>query len=349
MNRTQNGWVFGPKGDIAVFTGPLLISVLFYYFHKMALFGFDNTTVAYQDPTGHYYFIQTYINLAHLYSTFWYTYTSPTQWRAHKPFFIWIPIILFCANLIAGWFGGSLMVYIIFAHFSIWHFIKQQQAWFHISANKGAPRDKWTVKIDNAAIIACTLGFSIASQSEENARGWFSRNDLIELPHFLFWPVLITSIACLLLYVVWHGIKIYKKEPVNWNAHHMMMTSAFVWGWTRLATQNPYTYYINQLTHAVPYLYLGYRHMVAERARGERFWLPQVPVWIIAILILILAGQQGHFEMSFRFGDYLNDSLGYYRMYLVGSFFNAINITHYAIDMFYWNRKHNPNWTKALA
>ena len=349
MSKVQNGWVFGLKGDALVFTGPILISFLFLGFNRFALFGFDNTTHPIEDATGHYYFIQTYINLAHLYSTFWYTYTAPSQWRQHKSYFIWIPIILLIANLLAGFLNSSLMVYIIFAHFSVWHFVKQQQAWFYISAGRGAPRDKWTLLVDKAAIISGTLGYTLASQCEEEARGWFSRNDLIELPHFLYWPLVIASTFFVALYFVWHGIRIYQKKPVNWAAHHMLLISAILWGYTRLGPQGPMTYYLNQLCHAVPYLYLGYRYMQSQRAAGETYWLPKVPVWVLGIFILIIAGQQGHFEMSVRFGTSLTETLGPYRNMLIGCFFNTINITHYTLDMFYWNRQHNPAWVKALA
>ncbi|MBY0518679.1 MAG: hypothetical protein K2P81_17345 [Bacteriovoracaceae bacterium] len=346
MNQT-NGWVFGKRNDLIVFCGPLLASIILLGMHKGNYLGFGEVTL-------HFAIIQTYINLAHLYSTFWYTYTSKKQWKRHGSWFIGIPLGLFFLNLICGhFFGGTLFIYFIFSHFSIWHFIKQQQAWFHIAASRGVARDKLTLFIDKYAIMACTMGFVLSSQSMEDSRGWFQPGDIVEFPDFLRWPLLGLSILFILAYFTRHLYLIIKKHPTNWAAHNVFICTLLLWGYTRLGERTVLTYYLNQLHHAIPYFLLGYRYMQSQRQAGEIYWLPQLPMWLLGIAIFAISGFQGNIEMNMRanlglfssFNDIFDNTSGLVLM----SFFNAINITHYTFDMFFWNRKNNPEWTMALG
>ncbi len=343
----QNGWVFGWRGDALVFTGPIILSLFFFYLHAQKLWGMG-------EIQPHFALIQIYINLAHLYSTFWYTYTSPFQWSQHGKWFVGVPLLIFVLHLCLIQITSHTHVYLIFTHFSMWHFIKQQQAWFHIAAGRGVARDKWTQKIDHYAIVCATLGFVIASQCGPESRGWFRNGDIVELPTLLYWPALIISVTGVISYLLRHTYLIIKRIPANWAAHHVFLCSTIIWGYVRLAPQHVLAYYFYQLHHAIPYFLLGYRHMQSERSLGRSYWLPHLPMWLLGIGILVISGLQGHFEMNMRAGQGLIsnspdllDPLGGGAGAL--AFFNAINITHYVIDMFYWNRKHNPEWTNALG
>jgi hypothetical protein len=346
--KVQNGWIFGPKADFVAFAGPVLASLALLFFNIIGWL--EPNTGANKSPGNHFYIIQTYINLAHLYSTFWYTYAVPSEWRTHRRYFISIPIILLVMNIFAAFAGDRIYVHMIFAHFTIWHFIKQQQAWFHISAHRGAPRDAFTVRIDNICIVGATLGFALASQCGESALGWFMKNDLIELPAVLRVPLSIFSISCVAFYFIWHGVRLCQKKSMNWFAHFLFFVAAAIWSFRLYKPPSDLRFYIGQLFHAVPYFVLGYRYMVAKRAAGETYLFPKAPVWLLGIAIFILAGQQGHLEMNLRFqAAFSEENLQNMQMIFTSAFFNSLNITHYVIDMFFWNRKNNPGWVKALA
>jgi hypothetical protein len=272
--KVQNGWIFGPKADFVAFAGPLLLALVLLCFGQLGwITPYPGPSLR---PGNHYYVIQTYINLAHLYSTFWYTYAVPSEWKVHRRYFIWVPVILLLMNVLAAYAGDQAYVHMIFAHFTIWHFIKQQQAWFHISANRGASRDAWTIRMDNITIVAATLGFALASQCGEQAPGWFLPHDLIELPQVLRLPLSVLSFSCVALYCVWHGIRLFQRKAMNWVAHGLFLMSAGIWSFRLWQVQTDFRFYIGQLCHAFPYFVLGYRYMAAKRAAGETYFFPRL-------------------------------------------------------------------------
>lgn len=348
--KIKQGWIFGPIADVSVFIGAIALSFLFLFFNQVGWFGFNDFTLGPTQYGGHTYFIQTFINMAHVYFAYWFTYASVREWKKFKNWFIAVPIIAFVCCFSFGYFFGFWYLHIVFAHMTMWHFVKQQQAWFYISSAQGPSRDKTTIWIDKIAIIAATAGFMATSQSKEHSIGWFLPGDIIEFPVWMYEPFLYTTCTIIAFYFFWHTRRYLKGHSMNWPAHFYMLFAVLIWGGIRLFITGPLPYYLSQLCHSIPYFYLGYRYMKTQREQGVAYFFPKAPVWALSITFIVLSAFIGHVDHQFKFSWLPNNTWdwSYIRYLAVWAFFDATNITHYTMDKFVWDRKHNPEWTNVL-
>ncbi len=333
----NDGWIFGRKGDFIAFTCPLFLSFLCFYSFQWSIFSQSMLMT-----------IMLFIDATHVHSTFTYTYSSSEEWKEKKIWFLAVPAILLTLNLLLSWYDMA-MFWSFFATWSIYHFLKQSMAWFHVSAGLGIKRNPWTIKIDKLAIYAGTFGFTLCSLCEPNSFGWYNAYDLIQLPASLYLPLLITSLIFVGSYPVWHFYLYLKGEKQNWATHHIYLVTIFLWGHSRLMPVYPFSTYAVILSHAIPYLYLGYRYVNYNLSSGGKsFSYPSSSKIVVFVFMLTLAMLIAGTEVLSRYNPEIQSSRNFL-YYFIAILFNTLSLTHYTFDMFMWNRKHNPEWVLSLG
>ena len=333
----NDGWIFGRKGDFFAFTCPFLLSLLCFYCFQWSILSPSLLLT-----------LMLFIDATHVHSTFTYTYSSPEEWKVRKIWFIAIPLILLTVNLLLSWYDLALF-WSFFATWSIYHFLKQSMAWFHVSAGLGEKRDKATIKIDKLAIFAGTFGFTLCSLCGPDSFGWYGKYDLLNLPDSFYIPLLSASVLIVASYPVWHLFRYLKGEKQNWAAHHIFLVTIILWGHTRLVPVYPFSLYATILCHAVPYLYLGYRYVNFNLSqRRKSFSYPVSSKLVVFVFMLSLAMLMAGSEVLGRYNPEIRSSRNWL-YYFIAILFNTLSLTHYTFDMFMWNRKHNPDWVMALG
>lgn len=294
-----------------------------------------------------FYMMVLFFDAVHVYSTFTYVYTSPLAWKRHRTWLISIPIILLVLNVLLMTYDTTYF-WIFFSTWSIYHFLKQSQAWFYVSAGMGVSRDPLTIKLDKLAILAATFGFAFCSLCAPDSKGWFGTSDLLQLPNFFYIPLITLTSVFIAIYPLRHLYRFLRGEKQNWAAHHIFALTAVLWWGTRLGNLDQFAF-ATVVCHAVPYLYLGLRFVSYKFEKVEKFYLyPKLKLAAVLIPMLILAMFGASLEVI---GRYSNEVRLYSQdLYLVlAVLFNTISLTHYTFDMFTWNRHHNPEWVAALG
>jgi hypothetical protein len=321
------GWVFGKRQDLMIFTGPVAGAFLLNYLtpHFALDIGFLILIA------------QIFFNLPHAYISYWHAYGYEASRRQNVLWLGFIPVFFVVLNSLFYQFFGREMVSVFLVNFSAWHFLKQQQAWFHISMRKESYSKigRW---INKNGIFAVTSGFFFASLSEGHHRGWYREFDLLQIPAAFYSPLLYWVYASAAVYTGFHLLSWKKNKRTNWAGHHMILAGGLCWWLIRIAPESIGGGLLLPLHHSIPYLFIGYRYMKTGDVHIGRSKL------ILPVVIYLGA-------LAVGYGDLLARSLP-----VEGSLTHQIAIiltasfayTHFTFDMFLWNRNHNPGWTRVL-
>ncbi len=225
-----------------------------------------------------------------------------------------------------------------FALFSLWHFVRQHQAWFFLALRGTANSGRVTYWVNQFGIGAVTWGFFLIGQCSEEREGWFMMNDLFLLPEFLRLPLTVLTVSAILFYLVHHWQLSKRHKTFALSAHLVWLSAVIVWGGARLF-DIPYLYSpLIILPHAFAYMFLLQRyerHSVGQRAiRSPLVWL----------FVAYVAGAvfQGH-----RFWPLFFDQPMMVPLWVTALVF-AISVSHYIHDMIFWRGDENPDWQKRL-
>ncbi|MFL5785588.1 MAG: hypothetical protein ACJ76H_13310, partial [Bacteriovoracaceae bacterium] len=204
-----------------------------------------------------------FISLPHVYLTYWHAYGYKATRKEHLTWLIFIPTFFLVVNACLFLSMERGMLTLILAHFNAWHFLKQQQAWFHLANGKVSGVMK---ALSKNAIIGVTAGFFLASLCEGHERAWFLGGDLLVLPAWAHVPFLIWGYFSAATYVVSQTYLWKKNKRTNWAAHNSFFVAAATWWIIRLGPATASSGLLTHASHGLPYLFLGYRYMKSKSA-----------------------------------------------------------------------------------
>ncbi len=223
------------------------------------------------------------------------------------------------------------------ALFSLWHFIRQHQAWFYLALGDSGSTDKQTLLVNKLGINAATWGFFLAGQCGVERPGWFEMNDLFLLPERYYWPILSFTILALLFYVVFHVYRSLLRRTVELSAHLVFLSAAIVWGSTRLFDLPYLAAALIIIPHAVAYVFLLYRYEVGSAHRRGK------PI----VANLLLAYMAGALFQGYRFWPQImglhETSAGWLTALVL-----SLSLAHYMHDQIFWSRSVNPSWRQRI-
>lgn len=321
-------WVFGKKDDLLIFGGSTLIAI---------------TIGLFINDFGDYFWMYVLHDQPHVYTTYFYTYGSDRFSKKFKILLALIPITIFCILLSMYEFGKPIYVSMLLAHYSIFHFIKQQTAWFFISAAR-QQRSSLSRLIDKITIYSFIAGPALLSMMEGIGKsGWRTDADLIVLPNYLKYPVWIIAGVSIISYLIKEILEYSKEKKVNWGKHFHLINGALIWIIYRLEPFPKAAVFgllLLVFGHSTPYLFLGKKYVASRTGKGERFIAllssPKLMLPFLIICTMLLS----YTEVEVR--NFANGNI------IIRSLLLTIVLTHFTIDSFLWRRDVHPEGLEFL-
>jgi len=260
---------------------------------------------------------------------------GPRGLRAKLVAYLLGAYILFYYLLSSGFEAFALT---FFATFSLWHFVRQHQAWFFLALKGTEQEKKITYWVNQLGIGAVTWGFFLIGQCAEEREGWFAMNDLFLLPEFLKLPLTLATALAILAYVVHHARLSLRNKTFALSAHLIWLSAVLVWGGTRLFDVSYLYSPLIILPHAVAYVFLLQRY---ERNSVGRRLIKSPLAWLAAAYAVGIAFQ-GQRSWPLFFDLPLEAPLW------LTAFVLAISVGHYVHDMIFWRSDENPGWQARI-
>lgn len=324
------GTVFGDwKTDAYVFLFPVLLA--FFIASGMSYLGPQAI------PSWYYLALLIAVDTPHFFSGYW-VMLKENRHHALREKLLLSLVSTYALFLYLFYFGFEFFAYTFFALFSLWHFVRQHQAWFFLSL-RGTPHTKSvTYWINQAGIAAVTWGFVLIGQCAEEREGWFQMNDLLLLPITLKEPLSVLTALAILAYVAHHGWLSIKYKAIALSTHLVWLSAIVVWGGTRLLDVGYLYSPLIILPHAFAYMFLLQRYE-RKSIRGR----------IIKSPLLWLAGAYlvGGLFQAQRSWPLFFDRAIEAPLWLTAFVF-TISVTHYIHDMIFWRNDENPGWQKQI-
>lgn len=327
INNSQ--WVFSPKEDISVFGGASLIALILGCFI---------------DSFGDYFWMYILYDQPHVYTTYFYTYGSKRFSKKFKIALTLIPIAFFIFALSLVKFVSTFSLTMFLAYYSIFHFVKQQCAWFFISAGKDCTRSSFEKRLDQIVIYSAIFTPAFLSMTEHiGKKGWRYPNDFFVLPEWIVLPLTLLWGGSLLIYTGFNIRKYLRSGIINVGKHFHLLNGMLIWVIYRLEPfhgAGVFGLLLLVFGHSTPYVFLGHKYMRAQQSKGESFFLILTsPKLMMPLLILMTIGLS-YFEVQIRNVFYDNVTV---RCLLLTAVF-----THFTLDSFIWRSDVHPEGLSFL-
>ena len=270
----------------------------------------------------------------HVFTTYFYTYTSDRFSKQFRTALVSLPIICFVISYLMFVYLGDDFTYAVLSNFSAFHFVKQQSAWFYIAKSKEDPliqNRKFENYIDKAVIQLSTAGPLLISMTETFGRsGWRSPGDLILVPVFLKMPLFSLMALSLILYIALQIYKYQKFKVITWGKNFHLLNGLLIWTAYRFTTGGGLGMAGQMATvfgHSFPYIYLGLRYYESRQGK-EKFWPGIKNLKIMAVSVVLLGILTSYIEVI--------SERAFYTDGIVPSLWLGLIFSHFLIDTFMW-------------
>lgn len=338
MNKT---WLFSRKIDLILFSAPVILAFALQYLFDAVHFDFFESIYP-------YYLIFIISDGAHVYMSYFLGHIDKQELLSNKTKYLLFPILACSIVYFFSAYDKQLWIK-VFSTYTIYHFIKQQNAWFFICASK-VSRSSKEIWLDKFAIWSSTWGITVLSLSNGIYYGWFSPNDLPKLPTFLYAPTLGLMIICIFTYICYYTLKSVKTKQIHWAKHHLLLLALICWYMFRLSPDKKHTFaslFIMLFHHAAPYIYLCYKYiktttlpkMIKNKRLNINYTYVSISFYIICMLLAFFQiNRLAHRDYFFGFNE---EKLTLGR--IEHCIWIGFSLYHYYFDGFFWKRKNNTN------
>lgn len=337
------GWILGPLGDLAIFTGPVLAAL------GLIALAWSNGTLHREMPPWMFALLVIACDVAHVYATAFRVYLDPERFRARPGLYLGVPIACFAAGVLA--YGMSpAFFWRVLAYLAVWHFIRQQWGWVAFSRAK-AGEGLVDRRLDQCTIYAATV-YPLFYWHTHLPRefSWFIEGDFARLPAVLHGVALALHWAIMAAFVARQVQRGVRGLGVNWAKLQIVATTWVAWygGIVVLNSDIAFTA-LNVLSHGVPYLAVVWtierRHVGERRAPLARYFEPRFAVLLLAVLVLIGYSEEWLWDSLVwqdhptLFGRLVDGALPAAMLGLVVPLLATPQATHYVLDGSLWKRR----------
>jgi hypothetical protein len=334
MKIQNSQWVFGQNTDLLVFGTPIILSVLTSSILSLSFMQFISLYIL--------------VDQSHVYTTFFYTYNSKRFVKEHKKLLFLTPLISFIVSLLVIKLINFHAVAILLAVYTVFHFSKQQAAWFFISsAKERLVKGSFEKVIDKTTIWLSVLGPALMSMNPNVGKsGWRDSNDLPHLPDFIIPIIFYSWILSTVIYLIIQIKKYQKYNYISWGKHFHLLNGLLIWVMYRLEPIHSIAFLgalLIMYSHSISYIYLGQRYMCSRVAKGEKYFLPLPPIKYLFIMLFLFGVMGAYFEVLVIAEYWLLNSV------LVKSLVLTFVFTHYFFDGFLWKRQYHPEGLEFLS
>ena len=322
--------IFGKKLDYIVFTIPILLSLI------MALLC-SALNIEIRQVSELYFLILVLTDGIHVYLTFGLIQNDIVLKRKHKYKIYLAPILIFAGFYLIRYLTPTHIPNMLFATYTLYHFIKQQNAWYKIQTRHSA-QAKVDRIINKLALHASSWGIVLISLSMEKPFGWFSKNDLPSISSDLKTPLTFLVSGILIIYITRLIFNLIKKNPVVFKEHFLIILTLFIWYTIRITPELKHSNFSLTLIlahHAVPYIFLFFVYMKgAIKKSSNKIAIAYFTCLAVAIFHFLRQYGTSLPDLSSIFGKISGIEI---------TIWATLSVTHYYYDSFIWKGKENPN------
>lgn len=324
--------MFSPGGDVAVFLGSALLSVLALLWgaHAGYLYG--------SSPEWTWVVAVLLVDVAHVWSTCFRTYFDSQQLRQRPLLYFGTPVLAWLGGSLFYWWAGGALFWRGLAYLAVWHFVRQQYGWVALYRSKNNDPGGWHRVLDTLTIYLCTL-YPLAYWHAHLPRKfwWFLAGDFTALPSALADGLAPLYWAALLIYGARAAASYLGRGRPSPGKDMVVFTTWFCWYVGIVWLNSDYAFTVtNVLIHGIPYMALIYSR---NQTRRTPWWAFLVSLWALAYGEELLWDRSVWHERSWLFG--MAWSLENWHTWLV-PLLATPQITHYVLDGYIWKRKQNP-------
>lgn len=306
--------------------------------------------------------IVVFIDVAHVYATFFRTYFDKAYFYSRWKLFVFLPLGLLVISFAIYYFFGYLLFWRLLAYLAVFHFIRQQYGFFMIYSGKIV--SKIERGIGKLAIYSATVYPIIHWHCSEHKNfDWFIQGDFYQI-HLPWLDSLFFSIYVLILslYFFLEIKRSWNTKAINLPKNLILIGTGLSWYLGIVYFNNDILFTIlNIVSHGVPYIFFvflfGYRNY---RHRNDTFLKYVFQPWGVLVFLLLLwlfaYTEEGlwdtfvwheHAEAFPIFKDWQID-LNHLGTILITCLLTLPQLTHYLLDGFIWKRNSDNHWLKNV-
>ncbi len=292
-------------------------------------------------------FVYVFIDISHSFTTYFYTLSSDRINNSHHRYFFWgILALVFTLSCTLFAIGMGKWIVKMYTIASLYHFMKQSQAWIFIVSKKTRPKSKFEDRVNFWASYGAVWCPQVISMTLERPTPWFIEGDIPGLPSY-FREISLMAGALVAIPYLWIEIKRWREDKIIlWGKHLHVAYGCLVWASARLGTLSFLSDSISPLMmmacHSFPYYYLGHRYIQKRSSLNEKFWpyfnnhyLFISFIWVTCITLT-----------SFQ---YISVRYIYNKHFFVSCIFITIAVTHYIYDSYLWKKDTHPEGSNIFT
>lgn len=364
LNSKQDSWLFSKSLDLAFLFLPVWIVWIVFlsngsYYQQLEL------------PVWAWFIFILGIDVSHVWSSLFRTYSNKEEFTAHKTLLIIAPIILFVSSASLLYFSTQWF-WRVMAYIAVFHFIKQQYGFLALYRYRKGQRNKRRIS-DKLLIYVATIYPVVYWHFNSHSRfNWFIENDFFPIDQWIGSEAVITSIFFALNCIYWIFIGTWVFQEVFQKDKEQVSTGKILWGLTTAINWWFGIVYFNSdlvfsisnvVAHGIPYILLICFYDLRKRKVKTKIQRNILPILkrIGFILLVIFAAAfveeyfwdmlvyREHASIFERIFPYHWDQLNYtWSLSIAVAILALPQQVHYITDGFIWKMNAKNKYLKPI-
>src|ERR1700761_3477820 len=178
-------------------------------------------------PVQYWVVLIVMVDVAHVYSSLYRTYFSPTEFSRHRALFIFVPMLCYLVGLALHILDG-LLFWRVLAYLAVFHFIRQQYGFMRIYSRAQIQNGFFRL-IDNVAIYTATIYPLVYWHlSPHRNFNWFVDGDFLYAGSNQILPILTVIYILIILTYVFKEVFISLKTRAFNIPKNLVMTGTYL-------------------------------------------------------------------------------------------------------------------------
>ncbi len=360
MSRPTPRWLVSPSFDVALFTGPAILSVLLVWLIPGA------SVSGAQTPLWAWLLFVVGVDVAHVWASLYRTYLDREELARRRSLYVGTPLGCWLAGvMLYSW--GPLVFWRVLAYVAVFHFVRQQYGFVALYEHRLGERGRFDRVLDRVVIyLAMLYPLAFWHGSLPRSFEWFVEGDFVSVGAGVGPTVaavaFVTALSAFVVRQVW---LLATGRPINPGKALVVFSTALSWYVGIVLFNSDFAFTMtNVLAHGVPYFALVWiylRRRAPDRAPEAflaRIARPRYLPMYVGLLFAIAFLEEGAWDVlvwqehTSVFGAWpvggsvagFEGALGFLVPLLA-----VPQATHYILDAFLWKFDgSNPGLREAL-
>lgn len=352
----MNNWIFNRNIDLFLLFIPVWLCWL-------TAFLLPDQVIQAEAPLWIWVVFVIGIDVSHVWSTLFRTYTDPEEFYNHRTLLVLTPIICFLAAYVVSSFSFNLF-WRVLAYLAVYHFVKQQYGFMRIYKAKARDFRKKIFRDDLVIYLTMLYPLLYWHINLDRDFNWFIEGDFMQvsgMPLKLLATINITgNVLYFGILAGWFAEEIIRQGSISIGKVLWVLTTAGNWfiGIVYFNSEIVFTI-TNVVAHGVPYLALVIFYQ-SKKETLQKKRKRRIPLWItIPLAVILLAFFEEYFwdMLVYRDNPEFFASIIQYPFFETKPWMQHVGLallsvpqtTHYVLDGFIWkNNAQNPHLKPVL-